>query len=291
MNKILSSIKAGLLLSAIAFTACADPEEAPLLTDGAEAGITSTTSVGVPNTTITDLKSTYSSVMTNNNQFVRVDDDLVFDGIVVANDVSGNLYQTLLLRQADTDQFIQLGIKNTHLCPYFPLGQNVRVNLKDLYIGNYSYVPKIGQPYYTSAGNLRLGPMLLELCRTQVELIASPGDDKVAAALTPIQADDTWLRNNRDVNHTPVLATVEGTLTAADGKLTFAPYDEHDQGYGVNRAMKVGSQTIQVRTSTRNEVSFTIMPTGRVSITGMLTYYGSDWQLTMRDLADLRVMD
>ncbi len=278
------------LVSAMGFVACADPDEPPVLADGAEAGITSTESVGDVNTTITELKSTYRTAMTSNNQFVRVEDNQVFEGIVVANDVSGNLYQTLLLRQVDTDQFIQVGIKNTHLCPYFPLGQNVRINLKDLYIGNYSYVPKVGQPYYTSAGNLRLGPMLLELCRTKVQLVESPGEDKVKAALTPIEADDSWLASNRDVDHTPVLATVEGTLNAADGKLTFAPYEEHDAGYGVNRAMKVGSQTIQVRTSTRNEVSFTVMPQGRVRITGMLTYYGSEWQLTMRDLKDLQTL-
>ena len=280
------------LIAACALTACMDNTDEPAVGSN---DVTCQTSVGEVNTTIAKIKTAYASKLNTKNVFERVDTNLVFEGTVVANDVSGNLYQTLVLRDIrsdGSDQCLQVGIKNTHLSPYFPLGTHVRVNVKDLYIGNYSCVPKVGQPYYTSAGNLRLGPILMECCKTNIQIVDALSGKQVEELLTPIEADASWLKQNLDINHTPSLATVEGTLEAADGDLTFAPYEEHDDGYGVNRTLKLDDGTsVTVRTSTRNEISFAVMPTGRVRVTGMLTYYGTDWQISMRDLADLEIVD
>lgn len=284
------------LLTLFALTACMDKYDEPPYQDE---DITCKTSVGEVNTTIKDIKIKYSNVVSTNNTYARVDSNLVFEGYVVCNDVSGNLYQTLVvrdIREDGSDQCIQVGIKNTHLSPYFPLGSKIRMNAKDLYVGNYSYVPKIGQPYYTSAGNLRLGPMLLQYCQTQVQVVkryATTHEDSVAMNkhLTPIEATQTWLSSHKTVENVPCLATVEGSFPDADGTKIFAPYEEHDDGYGVNRNFKVGNKTIIVRTSTRNEISYTVIPQGKVRVTGMLTYYGSDWQLSMRDLNDLKVIN
>ena len=285
---------AAAFFAASTFTACMDDVAEPPVTD--DNHVTCQESVGDINSTINNLKQDYRIVMDSEKQknaHQLVDTNLVFRGVVVANDISGNLYQTLVLRDISSnghDEFIQLGIKNTHLCPYFPLGTALKVNVKGLYVGNYSCVPKVGQPYYTSAGNLRLGPMLFELCRTHLEIIPKP--TSIEPYLTPIAVDENWLKSNaRNYMSVPALASIEGTLTDADGKTIFAPYELHDDGYGVNRDMKVGSTTVQVRTSTRNEVSYAIMPTGKVRITGVLSYYNSDWQITMRDLKDLEVLE
>ncbi len=292
-------------ITAFSLTACMDQtDEPPVAPDPSAVGFTSSTSVGEVNTTINELKQLFSSYITSNNTFVKVEKDLVFEATVVGNDVSGNLYQTLLLREIlddGTDQFIQVGIKNTHISPFFPLGQSVRININGLYIGNYSYVPKIGTPYKTSAGNIRLGPMLVEDCRTHVQLVTGPSDEEKDALLTPIAVDGTWLSSsaNRNKNNTPMLATVEGTFSEADGERIFAPdvpeaedpENGYDAGYARNRKFVVDGTEILVRTSTRNEISYTIIPSGRVKVTGMLTYYNKEWQLQMRDLNDLEILD
>ena len=149
--------------------------------------ITSPTSIGEVNSTIGEVKDKYCSAGSS-NFYERVNEDVIIEGVVVANDEGGNLYQTLLIRSIDeaagTDQCIVLAVKNTCLYPYFPLGQRIKINLKGLYAGCYSKVPKIGQPYRTSSGNLRLGPMLLELCRTNIELVGEP--DLNAPELVPV---------------------------------------------------------------------------------------------------------
>jgi len=293
MKKYFSIILAGIF--AMSFTACNEDIDEPKTDDYI---ITSSTSIGETNTTIYELKAKYRSLMNSSNSFELVDEDLIFEGVVAANDgVIGNLYQTLLLRDINstnsTDACIEVGIKNTCLYPYFPRGQRVKVNLKGLYIGVYSKVPKIGQPYYTSQGNLRLGPMLIQYCASNMELIGEPNPG--CAECVPVERNATWLntRNYQTYENYPQLVTVEGTFSAADGTLTFAPDAEKDAGYGVDRELVVttGSTSVKVtvRTSTQNDLSHTVLPTGKCRVTGLLTYY-SGWQITLRDLDDLVVL-
>ncbi|MBE6256070.1 MAG: hypothetical protein E7105_11295 [Prevotella sp.] len=288
-------------LLALTFTACIDEHDEPPA--DADAGIYSLTSVGDVNITIADLKTRFHSKMTANNTYTKVLEDLVFEGTVVGNDITGNLYQKLCLSELTPDgavQSIYLSIKCTNLYSFFPVGCTVRVNLKGLWIGNYGYVPTIGTPYKTSAGNMRLGVMLLQDCRTHVQLVQGPDEAVKSKLLTPKAVDATWLGNdgNKNVNNTPMLATMEGTFSEADGERIFAPnvsetedpLNGYDAGYARNRTFKVGKKSVLVRTSTRNEISNAVIPSGRVRITGILTYYGSDWQFQMRSLADLEVL-
>lgn len=305
-----------LLSAALLSAACMDDNDEP---DTSNFLITSTDGVGETNITIYQLKQKYSSVLTSNNTFTKVNDDVIFEGVVCANDAGGNLYQTLVVRSIDAkqdstsdayDQSIYIGIKNTFISPYFKLGQRIRVNLNGLYIGNYSKVAKIGQPYYTSAGNLRLGPMLLDMCRTNIELVGEP--DANAPELVPIdlttQTGATWLASsdNQTIYHAPMLATVRGSIAevqgvqakiAQTGQLSgdaeplpkiFAPEALYDAGYAVDRTLKLelSSKTMTIRTSTQNDCSFLLIPSDVRSYTGVLTYY-SGWQLAFRSVDDV----
>lgn len=311
-------------LALLGTASCMDSHDEP---DTAQTLVTSPISVGEVNATILDVKQKYCASSetaefkrNSSNFYSKVNEDVIITGVVVANDVSGNLYQTLLLRniEADgTDQCIVLGVKNTCLYPYFALGQRIKVNLKGLYAGCYSKVPRIGQPTKSSYGNLNLGPMLFELLPTHVELVGEPNPN--APELAPIDltdaAGDAWLRAsaNKTYLNTPLLATVRGNIKevepanrnvldigtmdeyagkpeslSAAGKKMFAPYELHDQGYGVDRTIKLQSNTssVTVRTSTRNEISFMELPEDVRSYTGLVSYYDS-WQVQLRDAADI----
>lgn len=259
--------------------------------------VTSSESIGETNYTIAELKSEYSSLFSQTNSFQKVTEDIILEGVVVANDEGGNLYQTLLLRDIDTsreesdvlrDQAIVLAVKHTWLTPYFPVGQRIKVNLNGLYIGVYSKLPKIGQPYYTSSGNLRLGPILLQYCATNIELVGEP--DASVAECEPLVLSDNWLGTSSYKNYLyyPQLVTVTGTIAEADGEAIFAPEEEQDAGYGVDRTLNTssGNTSLTIRTSTQNAVSFTIMPTGVHNYTGLLSYY-SEWQVQLRGVDDI----
>ena len=216
MNRILSLALAGAL--SLSLASCMDHNEVP---DNSRALITAQ-QLPAANSTILKVKEKYSTPITGNNTFEEVKEDVIFEGVVVANDISGNLYQTLVLRDihstagADDDQCITVGVKTSTLFPHFALGQRVRINLNGLYVGNYSRTPKIGRPYYTSAGNLRLGPMLLEDVSTHIALVGTP--DPKAPELTPRDLTTaeaaSWLQNkaNRNYLNCPILATVRGKI-------------------------------------------------------------------------------
>ncbi|MBR1712263.1 MAG: hypothetical protein IJ722_02515 [Alloprevotella sp.] len=301
-------------LLAVGLAACVDQHDEPA---AGELLVTSTTSVGETNTTIAAVKARFCSgssvaetTINSNNYWSKVTENLVLEGVVVGNDEGENMYQTLLLRDinaaAGSDQCIGLKIRNTFLSPYFPLGQRVKVNLKGLYVGVYSAMPVIGQPYITSMGNKRLGAMLLELCRKNIELIGKP--NRGAPELIPIVLEDAWLQAsaNRNYNNTPILATVKGVIAEVQGAAAataeigansgeaeplpkiYGPEALYDDGYAVNRHIVLGNNyQVTLRTSTDNAISFTAIPSDSRSYTGMLSYYGSEWQMTLRSLDDI----
>lgn len=314
-----------LIFGLLATTACMDNTSDPVVDDLTSENVGVTASSGTlpaVTTTIYELKERYSSYFTNNNTWTEVKKDVVFEGVVCANDISGNLYQTIMLRDcSDTkyDASIILAIKSSCLFPYFQLGQRVRVNLNGLYIGNYSKMPRIGQPYWTSVittgsatGNYRLGPILFELLRSNVELIGDP--DPSAPELTPTDLTDasgeSWLVNsgNQNYRNAPMLATVRGYIKevykanrsiAESGQyLTgkeplpkiFAPEVLEDQGYGVDRTLMFiyqSGKSMTIRTSTQNDIAFTQLPTDTCTYTGVMSYY-SGWQIQMRDTTDIQ---
>lgn len=310
MNKIFTLLSGVLLASSL--TACMDNVDEP---DTSQILIT-TPQMAEANATIYEVKEKFKTSISTNNTFEKVKEDVIFEGIVVGNDVSGNLYQTLVLRQinstagATDDQCIQVGIKHTILYPYFKLGQRVRVNLNGLYIGNYSRTPKVGEPYYTSSGNLRLGPVLMENVRKNIFLVGEANPD--APELTPRDftnaAGEAWLRAtaNRNYLNSPMLATVSGKIKevqgtaatqAATGALSgkkeplpkiFAPEALYDAGYAVDRTLQLATNTstVTIRTSTQNAISFLPIPSDTRTYTGILSYY-SAWQLQLRSVKDI----
>lgn len=323
------SILAVAALGLFTATSCMDDHDEPNV-DGFL--VTSRTDIGEVNASILDVKERYcvdaskaDYSRNSSNFYTKVTDDVIFEGVVCANDISGNLYQTLLLRNIDSskpasdpahDQSIILAVKSTALYPYFRLGQRVKVNLKGLYAGIYSKTPRVGMPTKSSAGNINLGPMLFELLSKNVQLVGTP--DANAPELTPLDKTDAegkaWLRAsaNKTYLNTPILATVRGDIkeasaenrdvlekgtasdvlnkvetVSANGKKIFGPYELHDDGYGVTRSIQLGNgSTVDVRTSTKNRVSFVELPETTRSFTGILSYY-SNWQIQFRDTDDI----
>ena len=213
-------------------TSCMDDHDEPNTDDFV---VTSPTDIGEVNATILSVKEQFCVDASKadysrnaSNFYTKVNDDIIIEGVVCANDISGNLYQTLLIRNIDDptkagdpahDQSIILSVRSTALYPYFALGQRIKINLKGLYAGIYSKTPRIGMPYKTSSGNINLGPAPFESLKTNVQLIGKPNAD--APELIPLdktgQTGDAWLRAsaNKTYENTPILATVRGMIKEA----------------------------------------------------------------------------
>jgi hypothetical protein len=98
------------------------------------------------NTTIAELKAMYTSDLDT------ITDDIIIQGIVIANDESGNLYKTLFIR--DNTAGIEIKLDKTGLYNEYKLGQRVYIKCQGMYIGKYGGMQQLGYKYEGSIGRL-----------------------------------------------------------------------------------------------------------------------------------------
>lgn len=101
--------------------------------------------VPVPNKTIAELKAMCTS------DSVKITQDIYVDGIVVANDQGGNIYQKINIQ--DETGAIEFRVFASMLYSDFPIGTKVVVNCKGLYVGKYGGVIQLGGMYFSTSSN------------------------------------------------------------------------------------------------------------------------------------------
>lgn len=322
MKNILSTIIMGAALT-MGMTGCMDDFDAPNVSDFQKeisvAEVTGTQrSIGAlkmqycSNNGKIERPSNFTFSRNTSNWETLIEEDIYIEGVICANDGEwGALYQSLYVRNINgsEDDCILVGVKNTCLYPFYPVGQRVRINLKGLYIGAYSRSSKIGYPYFTSSGNHNLGPIPMEIFAKHIQLIGTP--DPTCAECQLVSRDAAWLRAsaNKTAANYPNLATVEGTFTLKyiDDKSavpmvpdsistsTLAPDAFEDAGYGVSVQLDLGNgSNMLVRTSTGNELSHIVITRDqKVQLSGVLDYdsYTEKWQLHLRDTTDFKILN
>ena len=237
--------------------------------------------------TIAELKNRYADAYRAQNDTTRMTDDVQIKVRVTGNDISGNVYNYISVDDGTGGMII--AIAQGGLWAYLPVGQEILVSLKDLYIGNNNYTPYLGTPYtsYDDDGNPRYtfpSRMNRTLWQEHFKLLGQYDETQVV----PVEIDANNLSDNDYLMESiGRLVTVKGvTLTDADGEATFAPEDLL-LGGAVNREVN-GNSNFVVRTSNYADFAASVMPQGSVDITGILTRFGSTWQLIMRTSEDIK---
>lgn len=283
-----------LLFAGICMTSCMNSfDEEPV-----DTSIVTAENVGTPNTTITEIRQQYSSAI-NNSSWEAVEEEKIIEGIVTANDISGNLYQQILIQETGSDgnvrtdvPGIMVGMKGLS-CFYtiFPVGQKIRINLKGLYVGGYGRQAKIGQPYMNTNGAFRMGPMSLPYLKTNIQKVGTPDANAVVAKV--VTPND--IKSGNIDKLTPMLVKMEN-VTIPDAKSddveknSYAHAPNSTSTYSVEHSIKAGNTAFQsctLYTSTSALFASEKMPEGTVTITGMLGRYNNNFQMQMRDINDI----
>jgi len=237
------------------------------------------------NITIAQVKTKYKAAISSSS-YQLVKEDLVFAAYVIGNDVSGNLYQTLVLR--DGDDAITISINKTSLWVNFPVGTHVTVNLNGMYVGGYGKMAKIGMPYKNSNGNIRLSGIPSQLLDTNIKII---GYNENAPEVTPKEVDAAWLERADKDEWASVLISMKNVLVKGYmGRAIFAKYSDSDAstGNGVNDTIYCDGKKYLLRTSTLCDFASDTIPTDTIKeLRGILTRYNSAWQVQLRSLDDI----
>lgn len=240
--------------------------------------------------TIGSLKKKYESVINaSTNSYEQIIEDVQIKGRVVGNDIGGNIYNEVSID--DGTGAILICISQGGLFSYLPVGQEIVVDLKGLYIGGYGKQAEIGMPYTNAKGNSYVSRMSRVLWNKHFKLTGVADASKVVA-----EEFDVSKRTNEEyftANNGKLMTIKNVEFTNADGKTTFAPSDEKDAANSVNRGLSqngkpIATSSIVVRTSSYADFAAKQLPTGKLNITGVFTRYRTTWQILIRDERDIQ---
>lgn len=252
--------------------------------------------IGEPNTTIQQLKDSFHDEI-RNNEYALFTEETIIEGVVVANDETGNVYKQIVIN--DETGAIIIGIDDVGIYATLPIGQRVRINCKDLYIGGYGSLAQIGAKYYnTNYSEYQIGRMSKATFTDHVRLIGAP--DPTQPGMTPVEITAGYLKDKGNKDLMPMYVVLKDvSFKEADGSRLYAPESEQisETNTAVERNVYVGGEKIIFRLSTYADFANEVMPTGKFDITGVLTRYrnpgkNSDsydyWQFLLSSTDDLK---
>lgn len=234
--------------------------------------------IGEANTTIAELKAKYSSTI-KANAAKEVTENIIIEGVVVANDETGNVYKQIIIN--DETGAIIIGVNDVGLYAMMPIGQKVRIDCKGLYVGGYGKMAQVGGLY-----NGSIGRMSKNIFPKHVRIAGIP--DRTQPELTPEPiGEDYFTTENMDALAKFVrLENVE--ISEADGTELWAPeeLDPSDSGV-VERHIKMGKTNLVLRMSTYADFANEAIHDGRLNINGVLTRFNNYWQFVISSTDDI----
>lgn len=228
------------------------------------------------------------------NDTVRITEDWQLKVRVTGNDIQGNIYNQIAV-QDESGEGLLICIQKGGLFGFLPVGQEILVNLKGLYIGIYGNNVQIGMPYTNTSGRTFPSRMNINVWNEHFKILGAADASKVV----PEKFDVSKLKDVAYVkSHRGKLMTLENVeMDKADGKLAWAPEADKDAGNGVSRTVKINGKAqslMVVRSSTYADFAAKAMPTGKVNLTGIFTVYatnpskyGYTWQILLRSDSDI----
>ena len=293
--KYIKVLVAALLLGSVA-TSCMDDDWNTPNSVAAPFGNNNITEDAGKIITIKDLKAKTVDKLPASvaNDTIRITEDWQLKVRVTGNDIQGNIYNEVAVED-ESGEGILICIQKSGLFGILPVGQEILVNLKDLYIGIYGNNVQIGTPYTNSSGRTFTSRMPFNTWNEHFKILG----DADASKVVPEEFDITKLKDEAYVkSHRGKLMTLKNVeMDKADGKLAWAPEADKDAGNGVSRTVKINGKAqslMVVRSSTYADFAALAMPKGKVNLTGIFTVYatnpsryGYTWQILLRSIDDV----
>ena len=301
--KLYKSLLAGVALFGMAatLTGCQNEFDDPVMT--------APVATMQPNTTIAELKTAF---MDTNAELIPEKENgehYIIHGRVVSSDATGNIYKALVIQ--DETAALTFSINRASLYNYWHVGQELVIDLTDLWIGKYNNLLQVGwlgDPYdgvdqltFVDFDTFNAHTQMHGFPKTDVKLV-SYGDEYPSDSLYKIVMTPDELRNVTALSEECVMLMsqlvefrdVEWQIT--ESGLTYAPFQESVNRYIENESK---SDKICVRNSGYANFYNVALPSGLGSVSGILSWYGNGsastsdaalipgWQMLIRSLNDV----
>lgn len=238
---------------------------------------------------IADLKTQFATIINSDNGYKQIEKDMMIKAVVTGNDVSGNIYNQVSVQ--DASGAIIIAINGSGLSGYLPVGQEILVNLKGLYIGSYKKLPQIGGVNTKlSDGSLGIGKIERAVWNQHFKIL-NPGEAD-ATTVVPEEFDLTKLTDAAymDANVGKLMTLKKVKFASANGTNVWAPDDSNTslELIDAETGKKISSSNLVVRNSGYSKFANEVVPQGVFDITGIFTRYNNTWQIVLRSTDDLK---
>lgn len=211
--------------------------------------------------------------------------DNVVEAYVVSSDENGNFFKTLYLQTLATENKPAIGfsvsVDATNTYVDYRIGNKVYIKLKDQFTDLFYGGMRIGSLYEGNSGTASVGRI-------------SQNDYKKV-----LNASCTMVDENKLVNHITIEEALDESNLNTLIELSDVQFSESAIGYHYfEKANNVGGSTnwnlrdksgnqVIFRTSSFADFSASLVPQGSGKVRGILTKYGSDYQLMIRSEKDV----
>lgn len=238
---------------------------------------------------IADLKTQFATIINSDNGYKLIEKDMMIKAVVTGNDVSGNIYNQVSVQ--DASGAIIIAINGSGLSGYLPVGQEILVNLKGLYIGSYKKLPQIGGVNTKlSDGSLGMGKIERAIWNEHFKIL-NPGEAD-ASTVVPEEFDLTKLSDAAymEANVCKLMTLKKVKFASANGTNVWAPDDTNTslELIDAETGKKISSSNLVVRNSGYSKFANEVVPQGVFDITGIFTRYNNTWQIVLRSTDDLK---
>jgi Family of unknown function (DUF5689)/Domain of unknown function (DUF5017) len=228
------------------------------------------------NATIKQVKA----LLLASGDITKISDDLIIRGIVTADDKSGNYYKTIVIQ--DATGAIAVLLDGTNLFNNYPIGREVFIKCKDLYLGDYNRLIQIGGGIDASGTTPQLAAIPSALFNRYI--IRGSYNNVVVPKVVTIAELTT---NMQDSLQNRLIQIQNVQFAVADTAKTYALPNQNPPGT-VNFTMSTCSgSTITLRNSGYSNFAGYGVPNGSGNITAIYTVFGTTKQLTIRDTTDV----
>ena len=231
---------------------------------------------------IAQLKSNYATQLAQPYGMAEITDDIQIKGYVMANDNGGNVFSQISLQ--DATGAIVIAISDNGIAGYLPVGTEILVNLKGLYIGNYGYQTQIGTLYSSERNQESVSRMSKIRWYQHFNYTNHTITPTIPLFDQSRITDANYLNENAGR-----VMTIKNVAFQQAGIKDYANRADVVNNNACERALVgLNENNIVVRTSVYADFAADKLPTGQVDITGLFTRYNDKWQIIIRQVSDVK---
>lgn len=236
---------------------------------------------------IAKLKEKFANVIStdyrNGISYKEVTEDIKIKGVVTSSDIEGNIYNEIAIQ--DATGAIIISVAQSGIYGYLPIGTEILLDLKGLYIGNYGLQAQIGLPSTNAKGLTSIGRISRAIWEKHYKIL-STGNAVVPEVFAIGNTPTTWnfdkdagkLGIIRNVSFKSNNASVDSTFANANGGAGSVSWTLNEQN---------GRQVI-VYNSNFADFANAKIPKGKVNITGIFKRFNNTWEIIIRTLSDIQ---